>query len=248
MIRNIEELSMNAFPSLDSLYYDGWIIRMSEGKSKRVNSVYPLYPSSIESEEKIKYCEQIFEENRLRRVFKLTEMKTCKGLDQSLRSKGYRESGRTLLQNISLDDFDYDSYEEFEFLRDFSKEWYRDLCDAENRSALDSLVVADAWKKVAARQCYIAIKKNGKRIAFARGVLERGYIGIYSVFVCHDFRGRGLGESLTRELMAYGKRAGCKEAYLQVEYDNAIARKLYKQIGFRDMYQYWYLLKEIGEK
>ncbi|MDR2374804.1 MAG: hypothetical protein LBD96_00015 [Treponema sp.] len=43
----IEELSMNAWLSLQTLVYDGWIIRLANGYTKRANSVNPIYPSKI---------------------------------------------------------------------------------------------------------------------------------------------------------------------------------------------------------
>lgn len=247
MIRKIEELSMNAFPALDTVYYDGWIIRMSDGKSKRVNSVYSLYPSTINLVEKIRHCESIFKEHRLRRVFKLTDQETGRGLDKYLRNCGYREAGRTHIKTVNLASFSNKNNMEFEYHTDFSKEWYRDLCDADGRSALDRKVVAEAWKMVVPDQCYISLKLKGSRIAFGRGVMDSEYLGIYGIFVNEQHRGKGYGEALTRELISYGKKQGCSTAYLQVEDDNPKAISLYEKIGFEEQYQYWYLLKEIYE-
>lgn len=40
MIRYIEELSMNAWPSLQTIMYDGWVIILADGYTKRANSVF----------------------------------------------------------------------------------------------------------------------------------------------------------------------------------------------------------------
>ena len=247
MIRIIEELSMNAFPSLDTVFYDGWVIRMSDGKSKRVNSVYSLYPSTIPLEVKVAHCEGVYKSNRLRRVFKLTDQETCSGLDDYLRSRGYREAGRTHIMTLDLGSLKYQSDLNCEYFSDFTKDWYNDLCHEENRSAIDKKVMAEAWKMVIPPQCYISLSIHGRRIAFGRGVLDGGFIGIYGVFVSDDFRGKGYGEMITKELLLYGKKRGCFSAYLQVEVENTMAIKLYKKIGFKEEYQYWYLLKEVGD-
>jgi hypothetical protein len=43
----IEELSMNAWPSIQTVLLDGWILRMSNGYTKRANSVNPLYSEPV---------------------------------------------------------------------------------------------------------------------------------------------------------------------------------------------------------
>ena len=60
MIRSIEELSMNAWPAMQTLHYDGWVLRFADGYTKRANSVYPLYPSEINVDEKIDFCESFY--------------------------------------------------------------------------------------------------------------------------------------------------------------------------------------------
>lgn len=244
MIRKIEELSMNAFPSLETVHYDGWVIRMSDGKSKRVNSVYSLYPSSLPIEEKVRYCESLYSGLNMRRVFKLTSDPMCEGLDDLLRNKGYGEAGRTRIETMDLADYAFQSDETFEYFEDFPRRWYLDLCRAEQRSEIDKKVVAEAWKKVVSPQCYISLVRDGRRVAYGRGVMEQGFLGIYGIFVDPEYRRRGLGEIVTRELMAHAGRQGCTKAYLQVEKHNDRAYRLYEKIGFREIYQYWYLLQE----
>ncbi|GMM65547.1 GNAT family N-acetyltransferase, cg3035/Rv0428c family [Clostridium butyricum] len=82
-IIQIEELSINAFPAILTELYDGWILRYSNGYTYRENSVNPLYSSTIELEDKIKYCECKYFEKGLPCVYKITES-VEKELDDSL--------------------------------------------------------------------------------------------------------------------------------------------------------------------
>ena len=43
----LEEAALNGLPALQTEFYDGWIVRMSEGYSRRANCVVPLYGSTI---------------------------------------------------------------------------------------------------------------------------------------------------------------------------------------------------------
>jgi len=42
-IRSVEERSLNAWPSLHQMLYDGWVLRFSNGYTRRANSVSPIY-------------------------------------------------------------------------------------------------------------------------------------------------------------------------------------------------------------
>ena len=144
---------------------------------------------------------------------------------------------------MKLNDFYFSSEFEIEYLKDFSSEWFRNFCSSKSLSGIDRKVYGDSWKRVIPQQCYAALKIDGHRIAYGRGVIEKGYVGIYGVFVDKKYRRLGYGEILTKALMAYGKEKGCHMAYLQVEDDNPIAVSLYEKIGFEEQYQYWYLIK-----
>lgn len=54
MERRIEELSINAWPSMQTMVYDGWQLRFGRGYTKRANSISPFYESKIGFKEKIK--------------------------------------------------------------------------------------------------------------------------------------------------------------------------------------------------
>src|SRR5215218_6901394 len=106
MIRFLEELSINAWPSLDMIVYDGWLLRFANGYSRRANSVNPLYPSMLDVNEKISCCEQIYEGRGLPIVFKLTDAAQPDGLGAALARRGYVEEARTSVQTLSLLDID----------------------------------------------------------------------------------------------------------------------------------------------
>jgi hypothetical protein len=56
--RQIEEASLNAWPALNNLLFDGWILRFANGYTKRANSVTPVYPGELDVEMKIDFCAQ----------------------------------------------------------------------------------------------------------------------------------------------------------------------------------------------
>ncbi|MFW6030741.1 MAG: GNAT family N-acetyltransferase, cg3035/Rv0428c family [Halanaerobiales bacterium] len=91
MIKKIEEVSMNAWPSLQTNIYDGWIIRFANGYTKRANSINPLYSSEINIENKINFCETLFKNKDLPIVYKLNKESKPTELENELAKKGYEK-------------------------------------------------------------------------------------------------------------------------------------------------------------
>lgn len=50
--RTIEERSLNGCLALTCVFLDGWIVGLSEGYTRRVNSVNPLYAGLLEREDR----------------------------------------------------------------------------------------------------------------------------------------------------------------------------------------------------
>lgn len=88
-----------------------------------------------------------------------------------------------------------------------------------------------------------SIVENGKMVACGLGVLERGHVGLYDIYVDASCRRRGLGRDICAAIMQYGKENGCDTAYLQVLSDNVGARALYRQLGYTETYEYWFRTK-----
>ena len=101
----IEELALNGWPALTTLCYDGWLLRLANGYTRRANSVSPLYDSSLDLNAKIRYCEAIYAQYGQSAIFKLTEATNPPDLDQVLNDQGYTvASPSTVMVLDSLND------------------------------------------------------------------------------------------------------------------------------------------------
>ena len=56
----VEEVCLNAWPAPQELHYDGWLIRLADGQTRRSNSVNVLRDGMLPVEEKIDYCERVY--------------------------------------------------------------------------------------------------------------------------------------------------------------------------------------------
>lgn len=243
-IRYFEELSMNAWPSLQTRLYDGWVIRFANGYTKRANSINPLYSSTLDVNHKVGQCEQIFKGKCMRTVFKMTSVAYPGDLDHVLEQRGYGVIDNTSVQVLDLCKFSERDLTGILVEKEFNEEWVSNYCilnsvNEGNRETLSKII-----KNITAMKFLISLRVNSKTIACGLGVLEREILGIFDVVVDNDYRNKGYGEALVRSLIRIGKNNGAKDAYLQVMLNNAPALKLYSKIGFNELYKYWYRVKD----
>jgi hypothetical protein len=68
-IRSIEQESLDAWPALESIPYDGWVLRFAKGYTKRANSVNALSQNTIKLSEKVDFCEREYHSRNLPPIF-----------------------------------------------------------------------------------------------------------------------------------------------------------------------------------
>ena len=98
----IEELSMNAWPSLQTKLYDGWVLRFANGYTKRANSVNPICNSSLSLQIKMEHCEIEYSNANLPVVYKLTSESRPKFLDEELDKRGYIQIDETSVRLLRM--------------------------------------------------------------------------------------------------------------------------------------------------
>lgn len=255
----IEELSLNGWPSLQTILLDGWIIRMANGYTKRANSVSviysyendaransvcAIYPFKNNLEEKINYCEDIYRKNNLPVLFKIIDCDEYKIIDKKLETQNYKKIDLTSIQlceeikqtqivnNISIENY-------------FSNEWKNCLYQCNKITNSESKeTMASMLNNI--RHDIISVFKmeNDVLAGCGYGVIERGFIGLYDIIVKDEFRSRGYGKEIIETILSKAKEKGINKAYLAVVDNNTVAKNLYNKLGFKEIYKYWYRMKE----
>ena len=60
LYRRLEEVALNAWPALQQMLFDGWLLRFARGYTKRANSINALYDSRLDVATKIAACERTY--------------------------------------------------------------------------------------------------------------------------------------------------------------------------------------------
>ena len=74
LVRTLDERLFNAWPALQTVYLDGWMLRMAGGHTKRSNAASPFYPSSISGEELIRTVKTLYRKAGIEPMVRITPL------------------------------------------------------------------------------------------------------------------------------------------------------------------------------
>jgi N-acetylglutamate synthase len=246
MITQLEELSINAWPSLQTMLYDGWVVRFSDGHTKRANSSNPLYAGALGLDGKIDACEKMYSDRYLDTVFKMTIASCPPDLDSALAARGYSLASGCAVQTLDLKGVTGPDESNVTLSSDASDEWLSAYCQMSGLDERKKETERRMLLNVIPQKRLASISNEGKIIACGMAVLQGSHAGLFHIVTHKDFRRRGYGKQLTSGLLHWAKDNGATLAYLQVELTNESALRLYSGLGFVEAYRYWYRVKKLS--
>lgn len=251
----IEEASLNAWPAMQQVFVDGWVLRFARGFTKRSNCIVPLYPplytnsSAINAQaltEKVRYCENLYAREQLQTVFRLTsignETFSNAALDQLLNERGYHiDEPSLVLSRLLSEPLEISAPSPGQVTMLPLDHWLAAYCELtgmpEPARTLHSLIL-----KGVSGECGFAVlpDERGRPLACGLVVVERELAGLFDIFTHPDHRNEGLGRKLLASLLHWARDHGAQRTYLQMVQANKAAAALYASLGFTEMYRYWY--------
>lgn len=238
--KRVEEASLNAWPAFQQMLFDGWILRFANGYTKRANSVNPLFGSSLNVDEKIRYCERLYTAKNQPTIFRLTHFAAPSELDQALANRQYERFDLTHVQYVNLREISIPVEQSVEFRDAALDNWLEGYHRMTNVSLAEHRMHKELLQRIPARRLLAQVFDSGKIAACGLGVLEADYFGLFDLVTDPGARNKGYGGKLVLSMLRWAQENGAGYAYLQVLSSNAPARHLYVKLGFRDLYEYWY--------
>ncbi len=236
----LEEAALTAWPALQQILYDGWLLRFADGYTKRANSVNALYPSTLDLDRKISRCEAAYAERNLPVIFRVTPHSQPDGLDERLEQRRYKVIDRTLVMSGALNSQAEEPTSAFGIRNVSLLEWlegYARLCSPTvEQLALQRGIVT----RIPTPLCLALGFQGGDPVGYVLGVLDSELVGIFGLYVAPTARGSGLGKAMLQWVLRWARLRGATKAYLQVEAKNDPAIRLYCGMGLAEAYPYWY--------
>jgi ribosomal protein S18 acetylase RimI-like enzyme len=263
-IRRLEEATLTTWPSLRQVFRDGWLLRFADGQTGRANAVTVLTPGDGPLDPRIDGVEAAYRAAGLPPRFRLTPL-SDPGLDAALAARGYVEDDPAVVMTAPLrPDLQPDPTVR---LADAADRGWIDTftsttgVDAVRRRAMEGIFArlvppfafaalgddgAVAAGPFGALSLEAAPPETVAPDAVALGVVDGDLVCILEVATRPEVRGRGLARRAVGTLLAWGSGQGATTAMLQVGADNAPAIRLYRRLGFVEVYRYHYRVLAAG--
>lgn len=232
----IERVAMRAWPAVEVEEVEGWWLRRTEGVGRRrSNSLLPPLDSG-HAVRTVDLALATAEALGFDEVVQVSPAEVHLRLDQALEDRGMTLGGQTLVLAGAVRGGEAPDVR----LGGLSPDW------------VDAWAAVDGGDGVHAT-AELVLSQLGERARFARvdsptgepvavgiGVVEEGWLGVFSLTVVEAARRRGLATAVMSALEAWAATAGARGVYLQVEADNDAALALYARRGMYVAHSYHY--------
>jgi ribosomal protein S18 acetylase RimI-like enzyme len=243
--KRIEEVSLNAWPALQHMFFDGWILRFSKGYTKRANSINPLFDSRLDIAEKVVRCERLYAERGLPPVFRLTPFVLPPDLDQFLDRRQYKRIDQTHVQHFELKGQGIAVDSSVKLHDETLDDWLEIFCRLSGVPVARHQAHKEILQAIPSGRLLAVLTNSSQIVACGLGVLEHDYFGLFDLVTDSQERDKGYGAKLVFCMLRWAQEHGATHVYLQVMSSNTPARHLYAKLGFQDVYQYWYRVPDV---
>ena len=244
----VEETCMNAWPARKEIFYDGWLIRLANGTTRRTNSVNVIGQGRRMLGEKIAYCEDIYRAHGQPSYFRVLSTGP-RELDLALDARGYLKEDETctLFMNFARhrppvpdSSVALDIYERrppggwLDAHRRLSRRSPEEA--AALHSVLDNIAIPALFGQ--------ALDEEDEIASVAFGAIHERMMCLQWVVTEPGKRRRGLSRATLSALLQRGRQMGATGACLQVVAANLSAIRLYESLGFTcELYRYHYRVR-----
>jgi N-acetylglutamate synthase len=233
----VEEVCLNTWPALREVLVGGWLLRFSEGLTRRANSANALGAlADIDPSD----CEALYRRLGQPAIFRVLTL-LDPSIDQQLERRGYTAEGESCVLYNDLDSFEAAADPQVQLLMEPSVEWFAAMATLQEHTDEQARTYRKIVGRLAIPAAFASLSVEGDLVAAAFGAMHRGLLCYESVVTSGQRRRQGYGRRVVRALAAWAKEAGASAACLQVEAGNVRARALYDAMGLKtELYRYHY--------
>lgn len=240
VVRRFEAAGFRAWPAA-AVQYDGtWVVRLNAGHpAKRLNSVNTLDPGDVANiRERVGRAGRRFEAYGRPLTFRLSPL-SGPALTQYFDAEGWDTLAESLVMRASLAEVPVEETLHQIPMRDVG----RFMNAAMAVHAMDPALrpgLTEIISSIEPEAGLFVLEDGDEALATAVCVHDGDLAGLFEIATGPRVRGKGHGRRVILAALKWARLRGAKHAWLQVEADNEVARRLYESIGFKELYRYHY--------
>ncbi|MBD0380435.1 GNAT family N-acetyltransferase [Paenibacillus sedimenti] len=247
----MDEIAARTWPAESTDALDNWLLRESQGVTKRANSVLAIgeYPKDPAWPQK---AEKYYKERGLPSIFHVSGA-SPDGLDKFLADNGYIADTPCLFMTANSQEVREKALQaallkgpasvDTVWTQQADAAWIEAFLQLEQFPETRLSFYTGLFERMPEPKGFVRLLQDGETVAAATAILEDGWAGFVNVVVSEACRGQGLGYSLMHALTAWSLEQGATKQYLQVIADNKPAVNLYEKLGYQALYGYHYRIK-----
>jgi N-acetylglutamate synthase len=236
----VEETCLNAWPALRQVLLDGWVLRFSEGLTRRANSANPLRGPRETGGSLIAACEALYQRRQLPTILRLPSI-IDPDLDERLDALGYGREGESCVRYGDLAAIDTASDAAVQLLSRPTREWFAAMAALQKHNPEQRRIYRRIVGAIAIPAAFAALAIDGEFVALAYGAVHDRLLCYESVITDPRRQRRGYARRVVASLAAWAKDQGAEGACLEVEARNIGALALYEAVGLKtELYRYHY--------
>jgi ribosomal protein S18 acetylase RimI-like enzyme len=240
LVRRFEAAGFRAWPAA-STHYDGtWAIRLTAGHpARRLNSVNPLDPGDDANLlERMARAQRRFEAYGRPLTFRMSPL-AGQSIAAFLDEAGWARVSESVVMRVELNDTLLAGAMPQIPLKDMGRFISAAIgigsLDASLRPGLSELI-----SSIQPEAGLFVVEHEGRPVSTAICVQDGQLAGLFEVATDESQRGKGFARRALLSAMKWAHSRGARQAWLQVEADNAAAIGLYRVFGFEEIYRYHY--------
>ncbi len=244
----VEESARNAWPALEEVFFDGWLIRFANGLSRRANSANPLTLRPQRSALVIEEIRALYQRRGRPAIFRLPSF-LAPEMDQRLDHLGYRKEGESVVLFGPARGAKPALAPEVALAFAPGAHWFAAMARLQGYSKEEAAAYRAILGRIALPAAFASLSLDGEIAALGYAVAHRRLVHIGSMITDPRRRRSGFARRILEGLAGWGKTCGANGFSLEVDAENAPARALYAAFGIdSELYRYHYRQEPLRQK
>ncbi len=233
----MELIGFETWPAFTEEWLGEWILRATDGMTRRNNSVTPMGDPGSDLDTAIGRAESWFDDHGIPPVFRLTEL-APHDLMARLIERGYAETDTTKVMTRTADSAGFDQNVRVTALP--TQQWRELLVAGRPQGSEYGRHFDQLSAMTSLPSGFAELAMDGSTRAIGQVTLSDGFAMIFNMKTDPEHRRSGYAARTLATLLAHASSEGAAEIMLQVQDDNLAAVSLYDQAGFTTRYEYRY--------